>query len=218
MREPRPERIIVLGGGGHGRETVSLIQAAEAVSPGRWDLLGVVGDGDPDLGFLASTGVPWLGSIEEFRAGSIGVSVAVGDGHRRATLQQRARELGFRPVVLIHPTASIGLDVDMGDGCYVGCLTAMTAHVRLGEGVQVNVSCSLSHEVRLGDFVTLSPGVRLSGGVVVGDGATIYTGATVLPDVRVGRKSVVGAGAVVLHDVPDGETVVGVPARPLIRR
>jgi acetyltransferase-like isoleucine patch superfamily enzyme len=39
-------------------------------------------------------------------------------------------------------------------------------------------------------------------------------GVSVVPGVRIGAGATVGAGAVVISDVPDGETVVGVPARP----
>lgn len=218
MTEPSPVPVIVVGGGGHGRETVSLLRDAEVRAPGRWDLLGMVADEEPDTGLLELLDVPWLGPVEELRGTRAVVSVAVGEGLLRSHLHRRVLDLGCSPVTLIHPTAAIGLDVEIGRGCYIGALTVATTHVRLGEGVQVNVSCSLSHDVTIGDFATLSPGVRLAGGVIVEAGSTIYTAATVLPNVRVGRDAVVGAGAVVIKDVSDGETVVGVPARPLNKR
>lgn len=217
MNDVGPEPIIVLGAGGHGRETVCLIRAVEAHSPSRWDLLGIAAESEPEAPLLEGLGVRWLGPIETLPANNTHVSVAVGDGRRRAQLQRQARTLGYLPASLVHPTASIGLDVELGAGSYIGCLSVVTTHVRLGEGVQVNVSCSLSHDVTIGDFATLSPGVHLAGGVTVGEGATVFTGAKVLPHVRVGRDAVVGAGAVVVRDVPDGQTVVGVPARPLTK-
>lgn len=51
----------------------------------------------------------------------------------------------------------------------------------------------------------------------VEDDATIGSGATILCGVRIGKSATVGAGAVVTRDVAPGETVVGNPARPMIR-
>ena len=49
------------------------------------------------------------------------------------------------------------------------------------------------------------------------EGAFIGLGARVIQCLTIGEWSTVGAGAVVRHDVPPGQTVVGVPARTLVR-
>lgn len=49
-------------------------------------------------------------------------------------------------------------------------------------------------------------------------GATIGTGATILGGITIGERAVVGAGSVVTRDVPDDTTVVGNPARPIVRK
>jgi acetyltransferase-like isoleucine patch superfamily enzyme len=41
----------------------------------------------------------------------------------------------------------------------------------------------------------------------------IGANATILPGLKVGVGCTVGAGAVVTCDVPDGNTVMGIPAR-----
>jgi bifunctional UDP-N-acetylglucosamine pyrophosphorylase/glucosamine-1-phosphate N-acetyltransferase len=48
----------------------------------------------------------------------------------------------------------------------------------------------------------------------IGDRVFIGVDTLLRAPVRVGDDAATGAGAVVTHDVPDGELVVGMPARP----
>ena len=52
---------------------------------------------------------------------------------------------------------------------------------------------------------------------MIEDDVSIGANATILPGVRLGRGCVVGAGAVVTKDVPPGMTVIGNPAKELIK-
>ncbi len=54
-----------------------------------------------------------------------------------------------------------------------------------------------------------------TGEVVVGERAMIGAGAIVLPGVTIGADASVAANSLVTRDVPPGETVAGVPARPM---
>jgi acetyltransferase-like isoleucine patch superfamily enzyme len=90
--------------------------------------------------------------------------------------------------------------------------------VRIGNHFHLNLNSTVGHDVVIGDFVTVFPGVNISGNVVIGDKTTIGTGSSILPGVRIGSGCFIGAGAVVTKDVEDGQTVVGVPARPLTKK
>ena len=48
----------------------------------------------------------------------------------------------------------------------------------------------------------------------IGDGASIGSGTMIVAPVNIGKDARTGAGSVVTSDIADGETVVGVPARP----
>ncbi|MEL6577883.1 MAG: hypothetical protein AAFQ81_18530, partial [Pseudomonadota bacterium] len=54
-------------------------------------------------------------------------------------------------------------------------------------------------------------------GPTIGAGVVIGTGAKLLGPITVGDGARIGANAVVIEDVPAGATVVGVPARPVVR-
>lgn len=70
--------------------------------------------------------------------------------------------------------------------------------------------------------MTFAPGVKCNGNVVIEDHAYIGAGAVIKQGkpgepLVIGRGAVVGMGAVVTKSVPPGVTVVGNPARPLVK-
>lgn len=141
--------------------------------------------------------------------------VAVGGprGRDRLMLMDILHARGLIALSVVHQTAFIAKNAQMGEGCQILAQSAVCAEVQLGRGVIVNTSASVDHESVIGDGVHLAPGSRLAGEVTVGQRSFIGTGAIVLPRVRIGEDVIVGAGAVVLKDVPNGATVVGNPAR-----
>jgi acetyltransferase EpsM len=208
---------VMLAGGGHAAEVYSYWQDLEArgLAP---RLLGIVDEVKP-IG-------PWEGTrvLGDFAALSRLVAerggapphylTAVGDNRLRQTLVAKAEAAGLTAAfTLIHPAASIGRRVTLGEGTLLAPGSLVTTRTRIGRHCILNVKASISHDCYVGDFVNLNPGCTVAGGVCVGDGAFIGAGATVINGVSVGRWTVVGAGAVVVRDLPDFVTAFGVPAR-----
>lgn len=213
--------IVVFGCGGMGREVLSILRAMPGAEQ-RWQFRGFVADWPEDLDAVDRLGECYLGTPESAVAagsvsGPVNYVVGVGDGAARATIDARLRALGWRPVTLIHPTASVGADVGIGEGSVLCPGAHATTGVTIGRGTILNVGASVSHDAILGDFVTLSPHASVLGRAIVGDRSTIHTGAVVAPRVLVGTGCVVGAGAVALGPVEDGQVVVGTPARAIAR-
>ncbi len=70
-------------------------------------------------------------------------------------------------------------------------------------------------EARIGPNCLLLQGSTLVAGVVLEGHVDVGAGAKILRPVRIGAHARIGANAVVLDDVAPGETVVGIPARPI---
>lgn len=214
--DPRP--IVVVGAGGHAREVLDIIDAINTAAEGAgrapvWRCLGVVADGHVDADALDRRGVPVLGGIEELAGLDADHVIGIGDGAARRRIDERLRDLPGSAAVLVHPSVTLGADVELAPGVVLAAGARITTNVRLGRHTHGNVAAVVSHDARVGDHVTLSPGSMLNGNVTVGDGVLIGSGAVVTPGRTIGAGAIVGAGAVVVDDIPAGVTAVGVPAR-----
>jgi sugar O-acyltransferase (sialic acid O-acetyltransferase NeuD family) len=148
-------------------------------------------------------------------------NVAIGDGAAR---EKVATEIGqhARPLSIFSATATI-LDENVIESGAVLCSNAtVTSNTRIGVFFHGNMYSCVHHDCVIGDFVTFAPGARCNGRVhvdnyaYIGAHAVIKEGTPKKP-LKIGARSVVGMGAVVTKDVPSGVTVVGNPARILIK-
>jgi UDP-N-acetylbacillosamine N-acetyltransferase len=205
-------KVAIWGAGGHALVVADIIRAA-----GVLELVGFLDDTAPDRKGEIFGRHPVLGGSEQLATlrtrGVEYVVIAVGDCATRVRLAKVALAAGFRWAAVIHPNATIGEGVEIGDGSVVVAGAVINPIVRIGENVIINTCASVDHECLVGSGAHLSPGVRLGGGVQVGPGAWIGMGAIVLPKIKIGAGSVIGAGAVVVEDIPEGVVAYGVPAK-----
>jgi sugar O-acyltransferase (sialic acid O-acetyltransferase NeuD family) len=136
------------------------------------------------------------------------------NGKGRLAYHEKLMARGLNPVTLIHPSAVIAKDAEIGEGSQIMAGVVIGPKARIGKQCIVNVRAGIDHETVLEEGVEISPGATLCGLIRVGTCSWIAAGATVLPMVRIGENAVVGAGSVVNRDVPAGTTVVGIPAKP----
>lgn len=203
-----PERLVILGAGGHGRAVAALAEECgfrvvgfidREAGPARPEVLGR----DADVRALFAAG--------RFEGAVVGVGNAV--LARRAGLFRLLREAGIAAPPLVHPRAAVARSCRVSAGAVVFPGTVLGAGVEVGDNAVVYSGAVVEHDCRIGEHAYLSPGVILSGAVRVEAGAFLGSGAVVLPGLTIGEGAVVGAGAVVLASVRAGETVIGVPAR-----
>lgn len=201
--EMRP--VIVIGGGGHARVLIDALRLR-----GR-RILGIC---DPRLpvgqGLL---GIEVLGGDEalaRFPASEIELANGVGTTGEttvRDGLYRRFASAGFDFVRIVHPSAVIAGDAELGTGVQVMAGAVIQSGSRIGANSIVNTRASVDHDCRIGESVHLAPGVTLSGVVAIGDGTHVGTGACVIQGIAIGRNCLVRAGAVVTSNIRDGGRV-----------
>jgi sugar O-acyltransferase (sialic acid O-acetyltransferase NeuD family) len=207
-------RLVILGGGGHASDVLSVIESAGLSAP--TNPVIIVDEGDPDMRRFVQRHAVVVGSLAEATelAGS-GAAFVSGVGYPapRQRLVELAIAHGLEPVArLIHESAVLNFNVAVGSGVVVMGQTWVSPSVQLRPHAYVGYGAKLGHDCVVGEYSSLLPGCFIGGNVIVGARCLIGANATILPGVVIGDDSQVGAGAVVNKDVAPGVTVVGVPA------
>jgi sugar O-acyltransferase (sialic acid O-acetyltransferase NeuD family) len=150
----------------------------------------------------------------------LGFCICIGNphGHARIRLHKLLEKEGLVPVTAIHPTAHIAKNAKIGAGCQVMAGAIIAEEAVIGQECIINTKASVDHECVLEDGVEIAPGATLCGCIHIGINGWVCAGATVLPRINIGEDSIIGAGAVVTKDIPAGVTVVGIPAKVLVKK
>ena len=112
----------------------------------------------------------------------------------------------FLTAIDIHPGAKIGRNLFIDHGFVV-----------IGETAEIGDNVTMYQGSTLGG-TNPADGFRGKRHPTIGDDVIVSLGAAILGPITVGRGARIGANAVVNKDVPEGATMVGIPAKPILVR
>jgi sugar O-acyltransferase (sialic acid O-acetyltransferase NeuD family) len=201
------KKVVVIGGGGLGREIVRYL--LDEIKSGHLSEVCLAGVVDPDPNCQVANRIPecsYLGPNNRLdNPGQYHYFIAIGTPLAR---QRIALELqGLAHFTYIHRSALVASDATIGDGSFVGPGSVINSGVTIGKCCSVNVLCSVGHGAIVGDYSVLSPYAAISGDSKVGKSCFLGTRATIFPCITIGDGCVVDSHSFVKSNIGDSKIV-----------
>ena len=139
--------------------------------------------------------------------------LGIGDNTIRVKVAQLIKSKKKKILNVIHPTASIGQKVTIGEGNFIARNVSVNPLASMSNYCILNTGCIVEHECVINQGVHIAPGAVLAGNVTVGENTFIGANAVIKQGLKIGKNVTIGAGSVVIRDIEDNRVVVGNPAK-----
>lgn len=204
--------LVVIGFGGNALDALSTIEAS-------FSIVAYLDD-NPLLHGADFEGRPILPTSELDRFPEAQVLCLIGSERsyqRRGAIVDRLGLPDERFAIAIHPTATVSRLARLGVGSIVLPGAQVVSNATIGRHVIVLPQSVVHHDAAIGDLTVVGTGVIVAGHVRIGRSCYLGSGSSIKNGVTVGDGALVGMSANVIRDVAAGATVIGNPARVLVR-
>lgn len=179
-------KLLIIGASGHGKVVADI-----ALKMNKWESISFLDDNE---NLKSSMGIDVIGTTKDVHKfiDSHDVIVGIGNNSTREKIQNMLEKLGASIPVLIHPSAIIGNDVEIGIGTVVMAGVVINCCTKIDKGCIINTSATIDHDNIIEDFVHISPGAHLAGTVKVGQGSWLGIGSIVRNNIVITQNVNIG--------------------------
>jgi UDP-3-O-[3-hydroxymyristoyl] glucosamine N-acyltransferase len=107
-------------------------------------------------------------------------------------------------------------EVELQACCHVSKGTLGSTVIK--KGTKCDSGCHIAHNVQIGHYCLITAHTMIAGGVKIGDYVWIGASSAVMDRITIGSNVTIGLASVVTKDIPDDVTVMGSPAREVLKQ
>jgi sugar O-acyltransferase (sialic acid O-acetyltransferase NeuD family) len=194
------EQIILVGGGGHCRSCIDVIEQQDCYHIGGivdmpdkvnqtflgYPVIGV----DEDLPRIAETCRNFLITLGQIKSPA-----------RRIALFDLLKGLGVCLPTIFSPRAYVSRHATVGEGTIVMHNALVNAGAQVGCNSILNSYALVEHDAQIGDHCHISTAAIVNGGTTVAARTFVGSNAVTRQGIRIGAGSIIGGGVAVMHDI-----------------
>ena len=202
------KNVIIIGAGGHAKVIADIIEKSGD------EIVGFLDD-NKELGTTVINNYKIIGDLNNrftmaVTKKDVEFIIAIGDNRKR---EEISHSPNLKFYTAIHPSAQIGLDVEIQEGTVVMANVCINSSAKIGKHCIINTGSIIEHDNTIEDCVHISPNAALGGTVKIGENTHVGIGSIVKNNITICQNCIIGAGAVVVKDILEEGTYVGVPAK-----
>jgi len=190
------EEIILIGGGGHCKSVIDIIEQEN-----KFTIAGIIDQPelleskvfkykvigtDSDLHHLAQKYKYALITVGQIKSPDL-----------RIKLFEVAQKNGFILPSIISPRAYVSKYASIDEGSVIMHDALINANTKIGKNCIINTKALIEHDSCIEDNCHISTGVRINGGVTVEKNCFIGSGTITKENIRIKQNSFIKAGSVV---------------------
>jgi sugar O-acyltransferase (sialic acid O-acetyltransferase NeuD family) len=200
------KKIILIGGGGHCKSVIDVIEAEK-----KYSIIGIIDNLEHNkndvLGYKV---IGTDNNLAEFVDRVDACIVAIGQiksAMPRIVAFERINALNLDLATIIAPTAYISQHSRIGSGTIVMHGAFINSSVSVGQNCILNTGCLIEHDCFIGLHTHISTGAKVNGGAIIGNRCFVGSGAVLKNGVHIDDDVIIGAGVTVKTDVPAGSVL-----------
>ncbi|WP_312905603.1 NeuD/PglB/VioB family sugar acetyltransferase [Stutzerimonas nitrititolerans] len=171
------ERIILVGGGGHCRSVIDVIE-----QQGKYKIDGIVdlkeNIGEKVLGYPV---IACDNQLRELFSSCKNALITVGHiktNSLRLKLYESLKGIGYKLPVITSPLAYVSRHAQIGEGTVIMHHALVNANANIGKNCIINSKALIEHDAQVGDHCHVSTASVLNGGVVVENNTFVGSNST----------------------------------------
>ena len=208
------KHLLIIGARGWGREVYDIAKAC--IEAGADFLVKGFLDDKADALNGFKNYPPIIGPVETYEIKKDDIFIcALGDVKYKKQYADIIQAKGGEFISLVHPTAVIGTNAQIGKGCVVGAYANLSSDTTIGDFVTISIRAGMGHDSTIGNYSHIGGNCCISGFVTIGEFVTMHPGCMMVPHRRIGDNAIIGTGSVVLSNVKANTTVFGNPAKKI---
>jgi sugar O-acyltransferase (sialic acid O-acetyltransferase NeuD family) len=204
------KKIVLVGGGGHCRSCIDVIETTAYEIAGiidnetkgnkllDYDIIG----NDSDLPALAKKKYLFLVTVGQIK-----------DANLRVRLFEKIKQVNGKLATVVASTAIISKHSLIGEGTIVMHQALINTSAKVGNNCILNTKSLIEHNCTIGNHTHISTAAIINGDCVIGNGVFIGSNSVIAHGVQIADDVVIGSGSVVIKNISEKGIYGGNPAK-----